>query len=192
MPTYPAQILDIIRNAEHASPSAGENAVGRDVNFSCACFVQMSADVDADDKGAVENVRFRSNGCGYMVAAAETVAGHLDGQPLTALHGLNDVELKQLIEIRIGNVEASREFCIGTVISASRKLFADHRSKRIKEFAGEKALVCTCFGISEESVENIIAARAGITVDEIATEFRAGSGCGSCRMLLQEMVDASA
>lgn len=151
----------------------------------------MSGNVDIDGNGLIRNVSFRSNGCGYMVAAAETVASYVEGQMLSDLHGLDRTELLDHIKDRLGEIDETRKDCVETVLIALRKMFADHRSRRIQEFTGDKALVCTCFGISDEAIDNIIATRTGITVDDIANEFRAGSGCGSCRMLIQEMVDAS-
>lgn len=190
--TYPQQILDIVSNACHASEVASSNAVGRDVNFACACFVQLTAYIDIAGKGRIENVSFRSNGCGYMVAAAEILASYIEGHVLSELHGLDRTELLEHIEKHLGAPDGRRTECIETVLNALKNLFAGHRIKRIQEFTGEKALVCTCFGISEEAIDNIVATRSGITVDGIGAEFRAGLGCGSCRMLIQELIDASA
>jgi NifU-like protein len=69
---------------------------------------------------------------------------------------------------------------------------ADYRTYAIEEFRGERALICTCFGVSEESVQRYIEAEMPETVAEVTAACRAGGGCGSCRMLIQEMIDEQA
>jgi NifU-like protein len=69
---------------------------------------------------------------------------------------------------------------------------AEYRRHRIEEFQGEKALICTCFGVSEETIVNVIAENDLTDVDEVSGLCRAGSGCGSCRMLIAELIDSQA
>jgi NifU-like protein len=83
-----------------------------------------------------------------------------------------------------------RRQCADIAIEALHAAFAHLRSRRIEEFTGEKALICTCFGVSEETIETNIRVRHLKTVDDVADACNAGSGCGSCRMLIDEMLDA--
>jgi NifU-like protein len=68
--------------------------------------------------------------------------------------------------------------------------FADFRAFQIEEFAGEKALICTCFGVSEERIEKAITENNLQTVEEVGEFCRAGTGCGSCQPLIQEIIDS--
>jgi NifU-like protein len=66
---------------------------------------------------------------------------------------------------------------------------AAYRARRIEEFQGEKALICTCFGVSEETIIGAIAENGFTEVEQVSKAYRAGSGCGSCRFLIQELID---
>jgi NifU-like protein len=68
---------------------------------------------------------------------------------------------------------------------------ARYRELRIEEFVGEKALICTCFGVSEQAIIQSIEEYSLTDVEEVAGRCRAGSGCGSCRMLIQELIDTA-
>jgi len=67
--------------------------------------------------------------------------------------------------------------------------FADFRAFQIEEFTGEKALICTCFSVSEDTIENLVKENSLETVEEVTDACNAGGGCGSCQPLVQEIID---
>ena len=69
------------------------------------------------------------------------------------------------------------------------RAFSGLRARQIEEFTGEKALICTCFGVSEETIEKAVAANKLETVEDVIDVCNAGGGCGSCRFLIQEIID---
>jgi NifU-like protein len=117
-----------------------------------------------------------------MTAAAESISSRLRGMRLTDLHG----------EIERGPEFEGRYECTSAVLSAVQNSFADHRARRIEEFHGETALICTCFGVAEETIDEFVRSSHANCVAEVSESLRAGSGCGSCRMLIQEIIDANA
>lgn len=188
MPVYPDAITESLTALSNAGDAAQANAEGRAVNFACGGFVAIGLTV-ADGDGTVFDSKFRSNGCGYMVAAADAVCSRLKGEALGGLHGLE--HLREEIGVSLGQPEPERTACLDAAVEAARAAFADLRRRRIQEFAGEAALICTCFGISEASVLEFIGKAHPASVDDVSDGIRAGSGCGSCRMLIQELLDAA-
>lgn len=136
----------------------------------------------AGNPSAVVDVGYRTNGCGVMVAAAESLADSLKRHNLIELAGLPAVSFEE---------PGERIDCVLTVARAFQGAFAFHRARVIEEFRGEKPLACTCFGVTEETVEEFIRINRPSGIDEVSAEIRAGSGCGSCRMLIQEIIDST-
>lgn len=124
-----------------------------------------------------------------MVAAADVFAEMVKGKALAELHGLDREALASVLAETLGGFPPERSHCGETCITALRSAFSEYRLKLVKEFRGERPLICTCFGVTEETVEGIVSETPQITVDDIALRARAGSGCGSCRMLIQEIID---
>ena len=184
---YPEKINQRLENLRHARSAPG-NAVGTEANFSCGSFIRFSILID-DKQGSIVDAYFSSNGCGFMLAAADVLAESVKGKRLGDLHGLSDPILRMQISLALGEVPDDRSTCIQAVIDALRAAFVDHRSRLVEEFRGERALICTCFSVSEEMIEAKIAERSLKTVDEVGDACAAGSGCGSCRMLIQEILD---
>ena len=187
---YPEKISQSLTSLRHNKPNIDANAAATAANFSCGSFVRFSLSIDTETR-AINGVSFSSNGCGFMLAAADELAEHISKKNLTDLHGLADAELNKHIQTHLSEFPANRHECLTTCIEALRAAFADHRTWQIDEFKGERALICTCFGVSEDTIENLIVKESLATVDQVANICNAGSGCGSCRMLIQEMLDCS-
>jgi NifU-like protein len=164
------------------------NATGTAAAIECGTYVKFYLELDGGKK-IVERVEFRSNGCGFMVAAADVVADLVRGKRLTELHGLGQAMIVSGIEVSLGAFPKVREHCLATCIEALRAAFEDLRARQIEEFAGEKALICTCFGVSEESLSLLISQIANITVEQVGERCNAGTGCGSCQSIIQELLD---
>jgi NifU-like protein len=175
-----------------ANTGSGEAGVaGISASFVCGSFVDLSVKIDIDS-GCIEAVKFRTNGCGFMIAAADTLCDRLAGRPLTELHGLSDQDLMRAISRDLGIFPSDRIQCAVVVFESLRNAMSRHRSRRVEEFIGEKALICTCFGVSEESIITAISENGFTDVEQVVDACRAGSGCGSCRFLIQELIDMRA
>lgn len=181
VPVYPKQIADLVREPKFCGALENTNAVGREAKFDCGCFIRIAMTIGASSN-RIEHIAYQTNGCGFMVAAAESILSRLQGRQLTVLHGLIDDE----------PAVGDRSDCWSAAHNAAKSAFADYRDRRVEEFRGEKALICTCFGVAEEAVEEFVRSSHPKDAGEVAQALRAGSGCGSCRMLIQEIVDANA
>jgi len=184
---YPDIINAILdsRRRQGALPTA--SVQGADAKLDCGCFVRIHL---ALDEGRIIESAYESNGCGYMLAAAEVISDSVVGTRLVDLHGLSDSSLEQVVEQRLGPLPADRRACTEACAGALRSAFAGLRAKRINEFQGETALVCTCFGVTDSTIEDLIQGGMALSVDEISARTNAGSGCGSCRLVIQDILDA--
>lgn len=191
MGVYPPKINSRFRSPGFAGSPAGANAIGAAASFECGSFIRISLCVDLNTK-KIGKAGFETNGCGFMIAAADKIIEELSGRELTTLHSFDENEISSLVVAEFGAFPAPRMQCLRVVVQALRNALADHRNFLIEEFRGEKALVCTCFGISEETIETFIAANSPTSIGDVTESCRAGAGCGSCRMMIQEMIDAAA
>jgi NifU-like protein len=183
---YPAEVLSRLTTISRNSKPEHVDASGTDAKLDCGCFIRIflklgEASVEAGSE---------SNGCGYMVVGADLLMRHISGSALSDLHGLSDRELATVIDQAALDIPNDRHPCINACIAAVRSAFKALRAKRIEEYTGEKALICTCFGVTEEHLEELARSGAVDSVESAAAETNAGSGCGSCRMLIEEIVAA--
>ena len=184
---YPSQIANQVNKSAACAHLESADGTAIEANLECGSVIRMSLSLD-NAAGSVSNARFLSNGCGYMLAAADVLAEYVHGRPLEDLHGLMAEELRTLVEGKLAEYPQERRGCLDSCISALRAAFADARQRRIEEFSGEKALVCTCFGVSEETIERVVADQHAKTVEDVTRISRAGGGCGACILLIRDML----
>lgn len=183
---YPDTIAKRIAQLRYAISLDNANATATAANFTCGSFVKFAVLID---RRTVADASFYSNGCGYLIAAADALAEYIKEKHLGDLHGLTDGDLHEQIQKSLGKFPLVRRDCAAVCIESLRSAFADYRTRQIEEFQGEKALICTCFGVSEETIESSIMKNSLKTVEQVIENCRAGGGCGSCRMIIQEMLD---
>ena len=50
-------------------------------------------------------------------------------------------------------------------------------------------IICHCFEVSREEIENAIREKGLKTVEEVGEVTNAGTGCGACQEQIQEILD---
>ena len=50
-------------------------------------------------------------------------------------------------------------------------------------------IICNCFEVSREEIENAIREKGLKTVEEVGEVTNAGTGCGGCQEQIQEILD---
>lgn len=187
MSFYPEKITRRFAAPENAGEIETASARGRWASFVCGVSVEFSLLIDFDSKKITE-AKFKTSGCGYVIAAADFLCGEILEKNLTALHGLEVFSAG--IKAEFEAFPPDRRHCLEICFEALSKTLADYRLAQIEEWTGEKALICTCFGISEERIEREIEENALESVEAVGETCGAGTGCGSCQPLIQEILDA--
>jgi NifU-like protein len=78
--------------------------------------------------------------------------------------------------------------CVGLACDALLDAIRDYSNAARDDWAGDEALICTCFFVSERTIEREIQNRGLTTVAEVTNACNAGAGCGSCHQLIQEIL----
>lgn len=185
---YPPKISDLFLDPQNAGHSGNAASLGKAVSFVCGSYIEVSLSIGRDES-SIRLARYRTNGCGYLIAAAESLTRKLEGRELKELHGLTDEAIHRSLRSDLEPFPQERSHCAQLVADAVRLALAEHRRLLIEEFRGEEPLICTCFGVTEDALRRVIVKTSAKDADELARHTNAGTGCGSCRMLIEEMID---
>jgi NifU-like protein len=164
---------------------AGEPSfVGRAASLSCGAHVRFS--VQIDEAQHVSEARFRAAGCNVLVAAASLLTEQVTGLTTSdaAVVGQNPIVVCE----KLGT---ESEKCVGLACDALLDAIREYSNAARDDWAGDEALICTCFFVSERTIEHEIQAHGLTTVAEVTRACNAGGGCGSCHQLIQEILETN-
>ncbi len=173
-----AQLCDHFFQPRNVGDADEPSFTGRSASLSCGALIRFSIQVDGAH--SISQARFRAAGCNVLVAAASMLTEHVQGMTTAeaAAVGQEPPEL--------GNAR-----CVELACNALLDAIREYSDAAREDWAGDEALICTCFFVSERTIEREIQTRGLTTVAEVTRVCNAGGGCGSCHQLIQEMLELS-
>ena len=138
----------------------------------------MRFSIQVDEAHRIPQARFRAVGCSDLVAAASVLTELVEG-----LTTADAAVIGQ--DFSFEGVDAR---CAALARDALLDAIRDFSNAARDDWAGDEALICTCFFVSERTIEQEIQARGLTTVAEVTRACNAGGGCGSCHLLIEEIL----
>lgn len=189
MPFYPEQVNKFFLTPLNVGEMENASAAGTTGSFICGAILRLTLRFDTS-LHVIKEAKFKASGCGFLIASATLLTEVVKGMNLTdAGKFCNQPDLIENIFIeQLGEVSKDRIHCLSLCRDALKAALNDYRSHRLEEWNGEEALICTCFGVSEKTIETVIETEKLLTVEEITLNCNAGAGCGSCQPLIEEIL----
>ncbi len=122
---YPEKISKRFGDPKNAGTAQGANANGKWASFVCGVSINFSVRIENETK-EIAAAKFKTNGCGYVIAAADLIAERIFGEKLTDLHGLEDLAIS--VREELGEIPDSRQHCIDICFDALQNTLAEYRS----------------------------------------------------------------
>ncbi len=162
------------------------DCVGSAASFRCGAVLRVSLSVD--ESQLITDAKFKAAGCSYLVAAlsalTETVRGKTTGEAAALAQSPRELATATLDEWPVDRDQCATLACLG-LVTAIQNYSAVVRD----EWSGDEALICTCFGVSESTIEREIEAGDLRTISEVTRASNAGAGCQSCYPLIEDILN---
>jgi NifU-like protein len=187
MPYYPDHIQEHFLAPQNAGDLREADAQAEAGSFTCGAVLSLSLRLDKATR-KIADAKFRAAGCGYLVAAASVITEIVKG--LTTAEAATAAGLLQetLVEY-FGHPPPGKKHCALLVCEALHEAVAQYSQRVRDEWTGEEALICTCFGVSEKRIEQVIRERNLRAVSEVTRACNAGGGCHSCHPLIEDILE---
>jgi len=179
-----ADLLSHFLNPRNVGDADEPSFTGRAASLICGGHARVS--IQIDERHRVSQARFRAAGCDVLVASASLLTERVIGQT-TAEAAVVGQEPETLV-----GVTSNHEHCPGLACDALLAAIREYSDAARDDWAGDEALICTCFFVSERTIENTIQQHGLTTVREVTMACNAGGGCGSCHQLIQEILETRA
>lgn len=182
MSVFPEVTTDHFFNPRNVGDADEPRFVGRAASLICGAHVRFSLQVD--ERQVVSQARFKAAGCSVLVASASLLTEHVIGK-CTAEAAITD------LDDSFERLEPGREHCPKLACDALLAAIREYSDAARDDWSGDEALICTCFFVSERTIEREITSRGLTSVAEVTRACNAGGGCGSCHQLIQEILDTT-
>ena len=172
-------------NTQQSGNLATPAFTGRATSLTCGAIARISLQVDDDQ--IIRNANFKVAGCSVLVAALANLTEQATN--LTTAQAAALAEDLKSIEARLENVSNDRVDCVLLASEALLEAIRSYSDAVREHWEGDDALICTCFGVSERTIENEVQQKNLVTIQEVTRECNAGAGCRSCYPLIEDILE---
>jgi NifU-like protein len=161
------------------------NFVGRSASFICGAVARVSLHVD--DAQRIVDARFKVAGCTVLVTALSDLTERVRNKTTAEAAAL--AEDLDTIERGLSTEAAERGDCVLLASEALLEAIRAYSNSARDHWDGDDALVCTCFGVSERTIENEIQTKNLDSIAAVTRACNAGAGCRSCYPLIEDILE---
>jgi NifU-like protein len=178
-------VSELFFKPQNVGDASEPSFTGRSASFNCGASLRISLQIDESQR--IVEAKFKAAGCSVMVAAAELMTGQVRGMNTGEAAALGQQFV--LIETQLGQLEMQRTDCARMACDALLKAIQEYSDSVRESWEGDQALICTCFGVSEKTIEREIRVNALRTIAEVTRACNAGAGCRSCYPLIEDILE---
>jgi NifU-like protein len=180
-----ALVKDHFLNPHNVGDVQGEAFVARAGSITCGATVRVSLRIDEAQR--IAEAKFKAAGCSVLVASASLLTEKTKGKTTGEAAAMAQSP-KNALEF-FGALPAGRVHCAGIVCQAFVSAIKSFSNAARDEWEGEDALICTCFCVSERTIEDTIQQHGLQTIADVTKACKAGAGCRSCYSLIEDILD---
>lgn len=184
MSFYTGLVRDHFFNPRNVGEAEDANAVGEAGSLDCGAILRLTLKIDARLQ-RITDAKFRATGCGFLIASASVLTETVKDLAIGKAATLADTAITDWF----GEMPPDRMHCAALCREALLAALANYHNATREEWAGDEALICTCFGVSEKAIEHVIQERALHTIEQVTRACHAGGGCRSCHPLIEDILD---
>ena len=165
-----------------------EKPDGRSIVASPSCGAVLCASLSVDETARINAAKFKVAGCSYLVATCSVLSTALSGKTTGEAAVL--CQTPEAVMLMMGaDWPTGKSDCLALACRAFLLAIRSYSDAARDEWSGDEALICTCFGVSERTIETAIQAGGLRTIAEVTLASNAGAGCRSCYPLIEEILD---
>jgi NifU-like protein len=184
MSYYPVRINEHFLNPRNVGEVSDADASGEAGSLRCGALLRLSLKIDARSQ-MITDAKFKATGCGFLIANASALTETIKDLAISRAAMLGETCVTDWFE----QLPPGRTQCAALCREALLAALANYHNSTREEWTGDEALICTCFGVSEKSIETMIHTRSLRTVEQVTRTCNAGGGCQSCRPLIEDILD---
>lgn len=182
---YTDKVRDHYLHPRNVGEIENPDGFGEVGNISCGDALRLTFKLD--DKGVVEDIRFKTFGCGSAIASASILTELCKGKTLEELRRISNKDIADAL----GGLPKEKMHCsvMGEEALEAAISFYETDGKVSTPPLKDGRVVCHCFGITDKEIEKAVVENGLKTLTDVTNFTKAGGACGKCHKEIQSMID---
>lgn len=185
MQCTPEFVSQFFLEPRHVGDAGEPSFVGRSASLKCGASLRISLNIDESQK--ITDAKFKAAGCCVAVASASLLIEQILNKTTAEAASLS--QQPALLAAQLGGFPDDRSECAPLVCEALVAAIRNFSNSARDEWEGDEALICTCFCVSERTIEREIQTNGLHSIAEVTAACSAGGGCRSCYPLIQDILE---
>ena len=188
---YSEKVLELFYHPQNQGVIEDHNEVGIATVFgevgSIACGDALRLHLKIEQAtDTILDSRFQTFGCTSAIASSSALTEIVKGKTLDDALQITNKEIADYL----GGLPEAKMHCSVMGQEALEAAIYKYRGIEVEQHDDddEGALLCSCFGISENRIRRIIIENDLTTVEQVTNYVKAGGGCGSCLANIEDTI----
>jgi NifU-like protein len=180
-----ANTTELFLHPRNVGDVANVTARGQTGSVECGSVLRITLRIENQK---ITQAKFKVAGCSLLVAACSLLTERVKGKtPADA--AVYARAFPGSVKAEFG-ISPDREHCALLASECLLSAIQNYSDSVRSEWAGEDVLICSCFGVSEQTIESEIQSRELTSISDVTDACSAGGGCRSCYPLIQDILDS--
>ncbi len=182
---YSEKVIEHFLHPRNVGRIPDADAIGEVGNIQCGDALKLYLKIDKANQ-RITDAKFETFGCGSAIASSSALTELIIGKTLDeSLSVTNDV-----IADFLDGLPEAKMHCSVMGRDALEAAIHNYRGEKVSEHEeDEGAIVCQCFGVTDEKIKRVVRENKLTTVEQVTHYCKAGGGCTSCHPRIEELIE---
>ncbi len=181
---YSDKVKDHFLHPRNARVIEDANAVGDVGSIICGDALRLMLKVDPSTE-VIEDAAFQTYGCGSAIASSSALTEMVKGKTLSEAAKITNQQIADYLD----GLPPEKMHCSVMGREALDAAIANFHGLSYEQSHDDGEFVCHCFGVGINKIRKAVWENHLTTVEEVTNYTKAGGGCQSCHMRIEEIID---
>lgn len=153
-------------------------------SIACGDALRLHLKIDVDQDRILDS-SFQTFGCTSAIASSSALTEIVKGLTLDDALKVSNQDIAEYL----GGLPEAKMHCSVMGQEALESAIFKYRGIEVEHHEeDEGALICTCFGISDNKIRRVVRENGLTSADQVTNYVKAGGGCGSCLTGIDDLI----
>ncbi len=189
---YTEKVLDLFYNPKNQGALEDPNETGIAVVFgevgsiACGDALRLHLKIEVDHDKILDS-SFQTFGCTSAIASSSALTEIIKGLTLDQALNISNRDIAEYL----GGLPEEKMHCSVMGQEALEAAIFKYRGIEVEHHEDDDgALICSCFGVSENRIRRVVIENNLTTVEQVTSYVKAGGGCSSCAAEIEDLIAA--